>query len=118
VYVRIDTSEVHALAADLRGAGRYVEERAPLVVSKVGHDMLATSQLATPVDTGHLRSSEGVEVIGLGFDVYATAEYAEYVELGTSRMNAEPYMGPAFDQHLPNLERALGALGEQAVTGV
>jgi hypothetical protein len=117
VYLRIDASEVNALARDLNSAGAYVEERAPLVVSKVGHDMLATWQVLVPVDTGFLKSSGSLDVVGLGFDLGPTAEYGGYVELGTSRMNPEPALGPAFDMHLPNLEQALGSLGENAVRG-
>lgn len=115
--VRIDASEVHALAHDLNTAGSYVEERAPLAVSKVGHDMQARAQQIVPVDTGYLKSTISIDVEGLGFDLGPTAEYGEYVELGTSRMNAEPYLSPAYDEYLPHLESALGAIGEQAVRG-
>jgi hypothetical protein len=58
-------------------------------------------QARTPVDTGNLKSSESVDVDGLRFEAGPTADYGEYVELGTSRMAAEPYAGPAFDQELP-----------------
>lgn len=118
ITVTIDAHEVHALANDLSSAGRYVEERAPIVVSKVGHDMKATSQDIVPVRTGFLKSSIFLDVVGMGFDLGPTAEYGGYVEQGTSRMSAEPYLGPAFDRHLPNLEQALGQLGENAVRGV
>lgn len=117
MFVRIDASEVHALARDLNSAGAYVEERAPQAVSKVGHDMLATWQALVPVDTGYLKSSGSLDVVGLGFELGPTAEYGGYVETGTSRMSPEPALGPAFDQHLPDLERALGSLGENAVRG-
>lgn len=117
MYVHIDASEVHDLASDLSSAGAYVSERAPHVVSKVGHDMLGTWQTLVPVDTGFLKSSGSLDVLGLGFDLGPTAEYGVYVELGTSRMSAEPALGPAYDAHLPDLERALGDLGEQAVRG-
>jgi HK97 gp10 family phage protein len=111
VRVIVDAHEVHDLASDLRGAGAYVEERAPLVVSKVGHDMQATTMVNAPVDTGHLRASVSLDVVGLGFDLGPTAEYGEYVELGTSRMAAEPYAGPAFDQELPTIIDALADAG-------
>lgn len=114
--VTIDASEVHQLADDMRRHADATPGLAEKAVSKVGHDMLATWEETVPVDTGYLKSSGSLEVVGLGFDLGPTAEYGEYVELGTSRMSPEPALGPAFDQHLPNLERALGAIGEQAVS--
>lgn len=60
-----------------------------------------------PVRTGYLCST-----IGAGCDadyayVEATADYAQYVEYGTSHMEAQPYFEPA-------LEAALAVLGEMA----
>lgn len=54
----------------------------------------------TPVDTGNLRNSithaqydEDTEIIG------TNVEYAPYVELGTYRMAARPYLRPAAEEH-------------------
>lgn len=54
-----------------------------------------------PVDTGRLRNSithevdmkEQCAIIG------SNVEYAPYVELGTSRMAARPYLRPACENH-------------------
>ena len=53
-----------------------------------------------PVDTGRLRNSithqqydENTEVIG------TNVEYAPFVELGTTRMAARPYLRPAAEGH-------------------
>lgn len=53
-----------------------------------------------PVDTGRLRNSithaqydEDTEVIG------SNVEYAPYVELGTSRKGARPFLRPAAEGH-------------------
>lgn len=53
-----------------------------------------------PVDTGNLRNSithqrydESTEVVG------SNVEYAPYVELGTVRMKARPYLRPAAEGH-------------------
>ena len=53
-----------------------------------------------PVDTGRLRNSithqqydESTEIIG------TNVEYAPYVELGTKRQKAQPYLRPAAENH-------------------
>lgn len=54
-----------------------------------------------PVDTGRLRNSithetdmsEQAAIIG------SNVEYAAYVELGTSKMRARPYLRPAAENH-------------------
>lgn len=58
------------------------------------------AKAACPVDTGRLRNSithqqesENVEVIG------TNVEYAPYVELGTRRMKAQPFLRPAAENH-------------------
>jgi len=73
-------------------------------------ETLATSaQGHAPVRTGTLRASIHVQgVQASGTEIKATvatggesSEYAEYVETGTSRMAAQPYMGPAVISHAP-----------------
>ncbi|WP_290457594.1 HK97-gp10 family putative phage morphogenesis protein [Faecalibaculum rodentium] len=53
-----------------------------------------------PYSTGQLQGSILPEIAngGMTGKVAATAEYAEYVEMGTRFMAAQPYMKPAFDQ--------------------
>lgn len=48
-----------------------------------------------PVDTGELISSIDGFTDGEGVEVYADADYAQYVEYGTSKMEAQPYFRPA-----------------------
>lgn len=109
----IDTSEVHALAGEMRAYCDIVPARAGLALSKVLHDMAGTAQGLVAVDTGLLKSTIRAEVSGLDGYVIADTEYADYVEDGTSEQAPQPYMGPAFDQHEPRLEDALGQLGER-----
>lgn len=55
-----------------------------------------------PVDTGELRDSITYEVrrteTTFAIVVLAGAEHALYVELGTSRMSAQPYLRPVLDR--------------------
>lgn len=62
-----------------------------------------------PVDTGRLRSSITHELAkdaqGIVGTVGTNVEYAAYVELGTSRMSAKPYLRPALGAEI---SRGLG----------
>lgn len=48
-----------------------------------------------PVDTGELIDSIDGFTDGESVEVYADADYAQYVEYGTSKMEAQPYFRPA-----------------------
>lgn len=52
-----------------------------------------------PVDTGRLRNSITHAVEGDAVYIGTNVEYAPYVELGTSRMKARPFLGPAAENH-------------------
>ena len=59
------------------------------------------AKMLCPVDTGNLRNSithqqtdETTELIG------TPVEYAPYVELGTYKMSARPYLVPAVENHV------------------
>lgn len=54
-----------------------------------------------PVDTGRLRNSITYETRTLQKEVYigTNVEYGPYVELGTSRMAARPFLRPAASNH-------------------
>ena len=58
-----------------------------------------------PVDTGELISSIDGFTDGEGVEVYADADYAQYVEYGTSKMEAQPYFRPAIAVALERAKR-------------
>lgn len=59
----------------------------------------SAAKRAAPVDTGRLRGSItrelGEDAQGLVGRIGTNVEYAPHVELGTSRMTAQPYLRPA-----------------------
>lgn len=89
-----------------RAIGRALEE---IGLAAEGH-----AKRACPVDTGNLRNSithavEGSEdAVYVGTDV----EYAPYVEMGTRRTAARPFLRPAATEHGAQyrqmLKKALG----------
>lgn len=106
--------QLAGLARSLSAAAVAAEPLAQAAIRKVATDIQATAQRLAPVDTGFLRSSIGVTYSGAGASfsaqIAATAEYAGFVEYGTSRTPPQPFLGPAFDQHLPRLEAAMARI--------
>ena len=67
-----------------------------------------------PVKTGYLRSTIYATVQGWVATIGASATYAIFVEMGTRRMAAEPYLWPAVYGALPELESLIVEAIEQA----
>jgi HK97 gp10 family phage protein len=85
-------------------------------VTKATLDVEAKSKALAPVRTGTLRRSihSVFEAGGLRGIVGPSVLYGKFVELGTRRMGARPYMRPAAEQVLPKfadaVKRALAGL--------
>lgn len=75
------------------GAWAQIHQLAEQARKNVLGDIAADARRFVPVDTGELRSS--IRVDDTTAEVVADAEHAGYVELGTSRMAAQPYLRPA-----------------------
>ena len=85
-----------------------MQEEARAIIEQAGRDMENTAKGLVPVRTGRLRESIFHEVLDIeGLAVGSTVEYAAYVEYGTSRMQAQPFIEPAIVEHQPMLEEAL-----------
>lgn len=118
------SDDLRKLSADLQKAARNTGQRAQLVVRKTAKDIEATAKNLVPVDTGNLKGSIGTSDLrrvgrsgSLSVEIGPTADYGEYVEVGTSRMGPRPYMGPAADRHASAFEQAMGILGQEALNG-
>jgi len=109
----LDTSGMRELKADLGKLSARAIPTAMQAVAKTAHDIEATAKTLAPVDTGNLQGSISTDIKGLTAEIGPTASYAIFVETGTSRMAPQPFMGPAFDRHAPELEQALGAIIDQ-----
>ena len=61
-----------------------------------------------PVDTGALRNSITVDFYGeMSAQIGPHMPYAPYVEFGTRKMPAKPYLFPAFEEERPKFEQGL-----------
>lgn len=107
-----DVSQLRRLAADLRGAPKRVQKHLEDAVAKTANDIQADAQASAPVDTGALRSSISADVRGTEAEIGPTVHYGGYVELGTSKMSAQPYLYPAADTHEKAFTDAISDVGD------
>ena len=68
-------------------------------LEKIGLTAEGYAKAKAPVDTGRLRNSITHEVDGNDVYIGSNVEYAPYVELGTSKQKAQPFLKPAATEH-------------------
>ena len=111
-------SDLDALIADLAAAAGRTRQAASTALRKTGLDIVRGAQQCAPVDTGALRASIGMDTLdALAVAVGPTVHYAPYLEYGTYKMAARPYMGPAGDAAIPLLEQAMEQIADQILGG-
>lgn len=78
------------------------EKRIEKALTEIGLVAERYAKEMCPVDTGNLRGSINNKPTMVEQAVYigTNVEYAPYVELGTSRQGAQPYLKPAVANHL------------------
>ena len=78
-------------------------------LTRIGLSAEGYAKKEFPVDTGNLRNSITHEVVQSEKAVHigTNVEYAAYVELGTVRTKAQPYLRPAATEHSAVYKRIL-----------
>jgi HK97 gp10 family phage protein len=74
-------------------------------VFKLGVNVQSSAKSHCPVDTGRLRSSiqttsPRATTTGPAVRIGSNVNYARYVEMGTRRMRAQPFLRPALSQEV------------------
>lgn len=115
-----DTSEVRKLSADLEAGAQRVGRDVSAVVRASADRVKRAGQAKAPHRTGALAGSIGFDLHGDGRSGGMTAvvgpsvRYGLFVEHGTSKMAAQPFMGPSLAAEEPRfvaeLERAAEVL--------
>lgn len=78
-----------------------MSEQLAVALEKIGMQAEAYAKLDCPVDTGRLRNSITHQQEGDVTEVIGTnVEYAAYVEMGTQKTKAQPYLEPAVTNHV------------------
>lgn len=91
-----------AFLAGLAAKLQELELRTEGDVLRLGHKAARNMRQLAAVDTGRMRNSIGVNTgrdgRGMYVDVGPSVEYAIFVEYGTSRMEAQPFVRPGLAQ--------------------
>ena len=81
--------------ADIAAFAEQIQENISSALLNAAEVVAENARAICPVDTGTLRASIGTSVSGNTAQVYAGADYAVYVEMGTYKMAAQPFLTPA-----------------------
>jgi HK97 gp10 family phage protein len=76
-------------------------------LASLAADIKAEAERLVPVRTGYLKSTIYAKIQEWLAQIGADAAYALFVELGTKHMHAQPYLWPAIQQYLPQLENII-----------
>lgn len=68
-----------------------------------------------PVDTGRLRNSISHEVENDEGIIGTNVEYAPYVEFGTYKMKAQPFLQPALNENKDKINKILNSGVQEAI---
>lgn len=82
------------------------EQKVKKALTKTGEFVKSEAKIRTPVDTGLLRSSLDYNVIEeeKTVEVGTNTEYAIYVEKGTTKQKAQPYLTPAIEENINTIK--------------
>lgn len=90
------TVEIKAPSGDISAA---IKSAIAAALAEMGNAVCTSAKARCPVRTGNLRDSLEVQP-GDGYvDVGTAVDYGKYVELGTCRMRAQPYLMPALEEN-------------------
>lgn len=79
--------------------GEEFEQACERALTRIGLQAETYAKRECPVDTGNLRNSITNAVDDKSAYVGSNVFYAPYVELGTSRAKAQPFLKPAATEH-------------------
>lgn len=96
-------------------AARAVEEKIGEIIAAGAETVCKSAKELCPVDTGRLRDSISVSPSVDGAIVSSDADYAAYVEFGTSSLAPQPYLVPAL---LMNTSSIIASAAEAIVKEV
>jgi HK97 gp10 family phage protein len=112
--IKCDVKGIEEFQQAMRNFDSGIQKHVHRLLASWAADVEASARQLVPVRTGHLRQSIYAEVREWVVRIGAEATYAMFVEFGTRRMQARPYLYPAIQMYLPQLEEIIRDSIEQA----
>ena len=81
-----------------------LEQKANDTLRLIGDFISGEAKLRVPVDTGNLKSSIAYEMSHLSVAIGTNVKYGVYVELGTERQSAQPYLQPSLEDNRKKIQ--------------
>ena len=107
VDIQLDLQGAEAFTQALNRLDNCMQRQVQLKLAEWAETVKTEAARLAPVRTGYLRSTVFARLQQWQAEVGAEASYAASVELGTRYANAQPFLQPALQKHLPELERFL-----------
>ena len=82
-----------------------LDSKVEIALEKIGLRAETHAKKYCPVDTGRLRNSISHTQSGDTEYIGTNVEYAPYVEFGTSKQKAQPYLKPAVTNHIDEYKK-------------
>lgn len=125
----LEVRGISGIVANIYAANERVQEGIRGAVKQVGEEQRAATEAEAPRDTGFLASHTRLDLSpeGLTYTVgYSEADFAAaglppyfyYVILGTSRMQANPYLFNVHERYRPRVTEAVGAAVRKGIESV
>ena len=114
VEITCDVEGIEEFKAAMQSFDSGMQRHVHRLLASWAADVKALAKQLVPVRTGHLRSSIYAKIQEWVAEIGAEATYALFVELGTRHMQAQPYLYPAIQEHLPQLEAIICEAIDQA----
>lgn len=116
VEVQIDLQGAEEFAQAMNRLDTEMQSQVQARMAEWAETVRAEAAILAPVRTGYLRSTIYTRTQQWQAQVGAEAAYAAAVEFGTSHAQAKPFLQPALQQHLPELERVFSEAFDSAKT--
>jgi HK97 gp10 family phage protein len=114
IEITCDTEGIEEFKQAMQQFDSGIQRHVHRLLASWAADVKALAKQLAPVRTGHLRSSIYAKIQEWVAEIGAEATYALFVEFGTRYMQAQPYLYPAIQEHLPRLEQIICEAIDQA----